>query len=100
MFTKVVEWKVGIESEFCISAGKAGKFLKAYLSNDFYERILLTYSNSNTEENWKALFLMSEIFQETSNFIANKFGFSINENEEQNTIAYLEEQYEEQKKYS
>jgi aminoglycoside 6-adenylyltransferase len=97
MFMKVVEWKVGIENKFCISTGKAGKFLKTYLSNDFYERILLTYSNSNTEENWKALFLMTEIFQETSNFVADKFGFSINKNEEQSTIEYLEEQYDEQK---
>jgi hypothetical protein len=43
---------------------------------------------------------MTEIFQETSNFVADKFGFSINKDEEQNTIAYLKEQYEEQKKYS
>lgn len=99
MFMKVIEWKVGVENEFLISIGKAGKFFKLYLADDFYKKILLTYSNFETEENWKALFLMSEIFQQTSNFVADKLGFSINKKEEQNTIAYLKEQHDEQKNY-
>jgi aminoglycoside 6-adenylyltransferase len=99
MFLKVIEWKVGIENNFSVSCGKAGKFLKAYLTNDFYTRILMTYSNFETGENWKALFLMTEIFQQSSNFVADKLGFTINKIEEQNTIAYLKEQYEAQQSY-
>ncbi len=75
---KVIEWKVGIENEFGVSAGKAGKFLKTYLSNDFYEKVLLTYSACELENNWKSLFLMTEIFQQTSNFVADKPGFNVN----------------------
>jgi len=97
MFMKVIEWKVGIENEFGISVGKAGKFLKAYLPNEFYEKILRTYSNFDIEENWTSLFLMTEIFQQTSNFVADKLGFSINKIEEQNTIFYLKGRYDEQK---
>lgn len=97
MFMKVLEWKVGIENDFAVSFGKAGKFLKIYLPDNFYKKILLTYSNFETEENWTALFLMIEIFQETSNFIAEKLGFNINTKEQQNTCAYLKELYEEQK---
>ena len=97
MFMKVTEWKVGIENEFGISPGKAGKFLKMYLPDNFYEKILLTYSNFELEENWKSLLLMAEIFQQTSNFVADKLGFSINRIEGQNTISYLKDQYDEQK---
>jgi aminoglycoside 6-adenylyltransferase len=97
MFMKVLEWKVGIENDFAVSFGKAGKFLKRYLPENFYKKILLTYSNFETEENWTALFLMIEIFQETSNFIAEKLGFNINTKEQQNTCAYLKELYGEQK---
>ena len=86
---KVIEWKVGIENNFDASIGKSGKFLKIYLSDDFYDKVLLTYSNYEIEENWKALFLMIEIFQQASNSIAEKFGFIINKIEQQNTLTYL-----------
>ncbi len=99
MFFRIIEWKVGIENNFSVSSGKAGKFLKGYLTNDFYRTILMTYSNFETEENWKALLLMTEIFQQVSNFVANELGFIINKIEEQNTIAYLKEQYDEQQNY-
>jgi len=71
MFMKVIEWRVGVEKNFGVSFGKAGKFLKTYMDDDFYEKILLTYANFETEENWKALFLMTEIFQQASNFVAD-----------------------------
>jgi aminoglycoside 6-adenylyltransferase len=99
MFMKVIEWKVGIENEFGVSAGKAGKFLKTYLPNEVYEKILLTYSAYELEDNWKSLFLMTEIFQQTSNFVADKLGFSVNKTEEQNAISYLKEQNDEQQYY-
>ncbi len=96
MFIKVLQWKVGIENNFGVSFGKGGKFLKTYLPDDFYKRILQTYSNFETEENWKALFLMTEIFQQTSNFIAENLGFNINKIEQENTLAYLKELHLEQ----
>jgi aminoglycoside 6-adenylyltransferase len=99
MLMKVLKWKVGIENNFGVSFGKSGKFLKSYLSDNLYKKLLLTYSNSETEENWKALFLMTEIFQETSDSIAEEFGFIVNKKEQQNTIAYLKELHDRQKDY-
>ena len=98
MFMRVLEWKAGIENNFGVSFGKAGKFLKLYFPDDFYKKILLTYSNFETEENWTALLLMTEIFKETSTSVAEKLGFNINIQEQQNTCAYLKELYGEQKK--
>ncbi len=97
MFMRVIEWKVGIENNFGVSFGKSGKYLECYVTNDFYKKVLLTYSNFEIEENWKSLFLMIDIFQQTSNFVADKLGYSINKTEEQNTVAYLKEQYNQQK---
>jgi len=99
MFMKVIEWKVGIENNFDVSIGKSGKFLKTYLPDDFYDKVLLTYSNFETEENWKALFLMTKIFQQTSNSIAGKLGFTINRKEQQNTLTYLKKLHDEPKNY-
>lgn len=95
MFMKVIAWKVGIENEFNVSVGKAGKLLKKYLTDDFYRKVLQTYSNAEIEENWQALFQMVEIFQQISNVVADRLGFYINKQEEQNTIAYLKAQYKE-----
>ena len=96
---KVIEWTVGIENGFGVSLGKSGKFLKKYLSDDLYEKVLPTYSNCEPEENWKSLLLLTKIFQQTSNFIAEKLRFCINKIEEQNTMSYLKDQCDEQKNY-
>jgi aminoglycoside 6-adenylyltransferase len=92
MFMKVIDWKVGIENEFGVSMGKSSKYLKKYVSNDFYEKVLLTYSNFELEENWRSLLLMAEVFQQTSNFVADKLEFRINKIEEQSTMSYLKDQ--------
>lgn len=97
MFMKVIEWKIGIENDFDISFGKAGKILKTHVTDDFYEKILLTYANFEIEENWKALILTTNLFEETSNFVAGKLGFRVNKIEERNTMVYLKERHEEQK---
>ena len=94
MFMSVIEWKIGIENNFAVSCGKAGKFIESYIDNNFYKKILMTYSNFETEENWNSLLLMTEIFQQTSNFVADKLEFSINKTEEQNTMAYLKQHYD------
>lgn len=99
MFMKVIEWKIGIENDFDISFGKAGKILKTHVPGDFYEKILFTYANFEIEENWKALFLMTNLFEKTSNFVAGELGFCINKIEERNTMEYLRERHEEQKNY-
>ncbi|MEO9051128.1 MAG: aminoglycoside 6-adenylyltransferase [Ginsengibacter sp.] len=57
-----------------------------------------TYSSLDIEENWKSLFLMTEIFEQTSNFIAEKSGLRINNLEQQNTSTYLQELFKNQQK--
>ncbi|MEO8414795.1 MAG: aminoglycoside 6-adenylyltransferase [Ginsengibacter sp.] len=99
MFMKVIEWQVGIENDFSVSSGRAGKFLKRYLPGEFYRKILLTYANCKTATNWKALFLMTEIFKESSNFVAEKLGFVMNKMEQQNVHVYLKAMYDKQQNY-
>jgi aminoglycoside 6-adenylyltransferase len=95
MFMKIIEWKIGIENDFDVSFGKEGRFMKQYLSDDFYKRILLTYSNFEAEENWKALFIMTDIFFETSIYVAVKLSFNIDRDEMQKASLYLKKQYHE-----
>lgn len=99
MFMNMVAWKVGVEHNFSVAFGKAGKFLKNYVSEDFYQKIGMTYSNFESEENWNALFVMAELFQDSSNFVANALGFTLNQTEARNVMAYLNEQYKERYTY-
>ena len=97
MFMKMIEWKIGVENNFSVSFGKAGKFMPDYLSKDYYAKVLHTYADAGIENNWKALFIMTELFEMTSNEVSLKLQFQLNKPEQQNTISYLRGLYNEQK---
>jgi len=99
MLMKLIEWKIGTENEFSVSFGKAGRFMNKYVSKEYYTKVLQTYSDSDIENNWTALFNMMELFEQTSNDVSAKLNFQINTSEQQNTIQYLRKQYYEKKSY-
>ncbi len=41
---RLLEWKIGIENNFSVSAGKSGKYFKKYLPKERYRQFLATYS--------------------------------------------------------
>lgn len=88
MFMNVIAWYIGAETDFSVSVGKAGKFIKNFLSPDLYERILKTYVDEVLENNWKALFLMMDIFGELARSVSGKLSFKYLIEEEENVIAY------------
>jgi len=96
MFMKMIEWKIGVENNFSVAFGKAGKFMSGYLAKDYYGNILLTYADAGIENNWKALFVMTELFVTASNEVSLKLRFQLNRSEQQNTIGYLKDLYNKQ----
>ena len=93
MFMKIIEWFIGIETNFSIPFGKGGKFMRQNLSSTQYDKILATYSDQQLENNWKSLFLMTELFGEFAYVVADKLNFQYNSNEEQNVMSYLKTSY-------
>jgi aminoglycoside 6-adenylyltransferase len=89
MFMKMIEWKIGVDNRFSVSFGKAGRNMKKYVSGNYHEKIMQTYSGPDINLNWKALFTMMEIFQQTSNEVADKLNFSVNNEEQENVTRYL-----------
>ena len=89
MLMQMIEWKIGIENSFEISSGKIGKFYPKYLSETFYSDFLKTYANSNPENIWNSLLLMTEIFSKTARFVAAEMGFEYLSVEEENVVGYL-----------
>ncbi len=94
MFLKVTEWYIGTKTEFSVSAGLHGKYLRQYLSDDEYTLLLKTYPDAKSKNIWNALFLMSGIFKTFATRIAERLNFIYNIIEQDHAISYLHEQYE------
>jgi aminoglycoside 6-adenylyltransferase len=95
MFMNIIAWHIGIETNFSMSTGK-GRFLKSLLPPDLYNDILETYSDQALENNWKALFLMTDIFGKLARAVSGNLNFRYVTSEEENVIAYLNRLYNEQ----
>ncbi|MCW3169652.1 aminoglycoside 6-adenylyltransferase [Chryseobacterium sp. 09-1422] len=89
MFWQIIEWNIGNENDFKVSIGKSGKFAKNFLTHFFYENILKTYSDSNIENNWNSLELMTTIFKEQQEKLAKELNLKNNLLEAENSIKYI-----------
>ncbi|MGJ1267148.1 aminoglycoside 6-adenylyltransferase [Sphingobacterium spiritivorum] len=94
MFMNVVAWKIGTEHNFEVTFGKSGKNMQRYLSEENYERILQTYADHSIAANWKALFLITELFAAFSMEVAERLALSIDISQQQNVMQYIHTQYE------
>lgn len=94
MFLKMTDWYIGIKTEFSISTGMHGKYLKQYLSEGEYYMILKTFPDAKIRNVWNALFIMTGMFKTFTHATAEKLGFNYNAGEEDNVTNYLHEQYE------
>ena len=94
MFLKMTEWYIGTKTEFSVSAGLHGKYIRQYLSDDEYSLLLRTYPDAKSKNIWNALFLMAGIFKTFALRIAERLNFNYNTIEQDNALSYLHERYE------
>lgn len=90
MLTRVLEWKIGQEHQFSVNIGKSSKYMKYYLPKDIYEQYLKTYGPACSNEIWKSVFQMCDLFHETALELSEKMNFTYNREEAQNSRFYLE----------
>ena len=86
---KLLDWKIGFETGFCVSTGKASKYMKMYLADDLWERFLKTYSSGNLEEIWDSVIVMCDLFQEAAWELEEKWGFVYNREEAEASYGFL-----------
>lgn len=89
MLVKMIEWYIGINTNFSLSAGKLGKFFKKYLPNEFYEMYSKTYCDSDYNNFWTAVFKACELFRTIAKIVSENFGYTYNQNEDINMTGYL-----------
>lgn len=89
MLLKILEWYIGVNTKFSLSAGKLGKYFKKYLPNELYEMYSKTYCDSDYENFWASVFNSCELFRTVAVFVGDQLGYSYNESEDINMTAYL-----------
>ena len=47
MLMKMLEWYIGVNNDFAVSAGKSGKYFKKFLPKDIYLKFTKTYSDAD-----------------------------------------------------
>lgn len=86
---RLLEWKIGIENNFSVSAGKSGKYLKRYLTEETYGQYLTTYSIAKIESIWNSVFGMCDLFQSTAVELSQKQKFVYDFEQAENSLRFL-----------
>lgn len=89
MLDKMIEWFIGVNNDFSVSSGKNGKYFKNYLPNNLYENYKRTYSDSDYNNFWNAIFCACRLFNIVAKKVANYLNITYNQNDENGIIKYL-----------
>lgn len=90
MLNRMVEWHIGMQNDFSVSAGKMGKYYKKYLPAGLYGMYAGTYSDSDCDRFWTAVFTACKLFRTIAAEVAEYFGYAYNQSDDENMTEYLE----------
>ena len=85
----MIDWYIGIKHNFKLSVGLKGKYYSKYLDSHLYELYRQTYSTSNYIDVWQSMKVMCNLFHTLAVFVAESFGFSYRQQEEDGIWQYL-----------
>ncbi len=85
----MMAWYIGTTTDFSVSAGKMGKYFKRFLPKEIYEQYLLTYSDSDYNNMWNAIFIACDMLSYLAIQVANYCGYYYNKQDEENMRIYL-----------
>lgn len=78
---KLLNWKIGCETNFSVSTGKSSKYLNQYVTNDTWNRFLKTYLSGDVDEIWNSVFTACDLFNDIAHELQEKYGYSYNNDE-------------------
>lgn len=91
MLIKMLEWKVGLDTDFTLSTGKNGKYLEKYLSKQTWLALMFTYPEGSYDAVWRALFSSSDLFRNISKEVAERLNYEYPHDDDRNVTAYLKQ---------
>jgi len=86
---KLLNWKIGYETDFRVSTGKDSKYLQAYVPGEIWDKFLKTYVNGNIDDIWCSLFVMCDLFNDIALELEKKWGHIYNVKEAEASYSFL-----------
>ncbi len=90
---KMINWYVGLKTEFSRSPGKFGRYLQQHLAPELWQMLLQTYSDAAYENTWQALFTMCDLFRTLALHVADHFGYEYPHGDDERVSAHLRHVY-------
>lgn len=88
----LIEWYIASAYDWNnITTNKHGRLFKKYLSPELWSRVEATFSGSDIEENWTALFAFADLVHELGTALAKKLNFEYPFQHETDIRNYLKE---------
>jgi aminoglycoside 6-adenylyltransferase len=88
---RLLEWKIGFETDFKVSIGKSGKYMYRWLDEKKWKAFLKTYPAGNVKDIWAAVFLMCDLFHEIAKEVSHNMLFEYDEVEAGNSLRFLKD---------
>lgn len=89
MLEQMLDWYIGINTDYSVSSGKLRKYLKKYLPTEFYEAYKKIYSDGDYDHLWVSIYTACQLFRETALLVAQHFHFVYPEQEDQASQNYI-----------
>ena len=96
----MLNWKVGILTDWSVSTGKSTKYLYKWLSDKEWNLFLSTYFDCNVDHAWQSVFEMCKLFEDVARYVGEKLGWEYNEKEGNAAYSFLENIHQLPKKSS
>lgn len=90
MMELMLDWYIGIQTDFSVSAGKLNKYLKKYLPEEIYLEYLETYTDGNYEHFWKAIHVSSQLFHKIALIVSKSLKFTYPQWDEDGAMHYIQ----------
>ncbi|MDU0200418.1 aminoglycoside 6-adenylyltransferase [Paenibacillus sp. MAH-36] len=89
MLIRMLQWQIGIQTDFAVDSGKCGKYFEKYLAPAQWSAFVQTYPDGDYDHMWQGLFIMCELFRETAKEVARYCGYAYNLEEDEKVTAHL-----------
>ncbi|MDA2311830.1 aminoglycoside 6-adenylyltransferase [Bacillus cereus group sp. MYBK35-2] len=89
MLIVMLEWHIGMKTDFIVNVGKFGKHFEKYIEKDMWVQFKRTFSNAEYENIWESFFVMGNLFREVANEIANAYGYPYPQGDDDRVTSYL-----------
>jgi len=86
---KMIDWYIGLRTQFAKNPGKYGKYVQQYLDPAQWDLLQKTYSDAGYENTWEALFTTCTLFRQIALQVAGHFSLGYRQQDDERVSAHL-----------